>query len=412
MYDTEPTSGFIKPTDIIDGECFTDYMPLASNGPWQLTRARRQGRWWMLKGLKEPFRQDSAYRAFLQKEYEIVSQLQHPMVVSVFSLEEVSGLGLCIVMEWIEGTTLRTWLAAGFHSESQRRHVADMLTEAVAYVHSRQTQHRDLKPTNIMLTHDGRHLKLIDFGLSDTDSHAVLKTPAGTAGYMAPEGPADIYALGCIFRDLHLGWTSRWVIRKCQAPLPVRYTDVLDVQRDLHRCWVLPRRVVATILALLAAICLYLLGAQTTRQHTRVAMQQLGDSLVIVRQESEAKTATMQATTDSLQLRLKTMEGLQQTMRNEQQRREQIIHAAIQKIDERAKASGVEQMFDTLTCQRYAQVPFIRIVNELMQFAAEEAAKVGSDEAERLAVKTTLQQYVQEHYSRRWNRLMFSLPYD
>ena len=75
----------------------------------------------MLKGLKEPYRQDTVYQVLLQKEYEITIQLQHPMVASVFSLEEVEGLGLCIVMEWIEGTTLKEWLAEEGHPKNQRR---------------------------------------------------------------------------------------------------------------------------------------------------------------------------------------------------------------------------------------------------------------------------------------------------
>ncbi len=160
----EPTSGFVRSDDILRTDRFTDFSTVPSRGYNLLVRAKRHGRWWMLKGLKES-----------QKEYEITSQLQHPMIVSVFSLEEVEGLGLCIVMEWIEGLTLKEWLVQGNHSRKQRRHVADMLMEALAYVQSRQTQHRDLKPSNIMLTHDGQHLKLIDFGLSDTDSHTILK---------------------------------------------------------------------------------------------------------------------------------------------------------------------------------------------------------------------------------------------
>ena len=190
----------------------------------------------MLKGLKEEYRQDAVYQVLLQKEYEITSQLQHPMVVSVFSLEEVDGLGLCIIMEWIDGITLNEWLAKGKHTGKQHRHVADMLLEALAYVHSRQTQHRDLKPSNVMLTHEGQHLKLIDFGLSDTDNYAILKAPAGTEGYMAPEGPSDIYSLGCILRELRMGWLSRMVVRKCCAPLPYRYTDIATIKRNLQRC--------------------------------------------------------------------------------------------------------------------------------------------------------------------------------
>ena len=155
----ETTSGFVKPDDILKTDRFTDFSPVSSNGFSLLVRAKRHGRWWLLKGLKEQYRQDTVYQVLLQKEYEIACQLQHPMIVSVFSLEEVEGLGLCIVMEWIEGLTLKEWLAQGKHSRKQRRHVADMLMEALAYVQSRQTQHRDLKPSNIMLTHDGQYLK-------------------------------------------------------------------------------------------------------------------------------------------------------------------------------------------------------------------------------------------------------------
>ena len=254
MASIEPTSGFVKPDSIIQTAQFTDFSTVPTNGYSLLIRAKRHGRWWMLKGLKEQYRHDAVYQVLLQKEYEITSQLQHPMVVSVSSLEDVEGLGPCIVMEWIKGQTLREWLAEGHHTKKQRRHVADMLIEALAYVHSRQTQHRDLKPSNIMLTHDGLHLKLIDFGLSDTDSHAILKAPAGTEGYMAPEGPSDIYSLGCVLRELRIGGASAIVIRKCCAPLPQRYTDMATIQRDLHRTWQWSMRILLVLgLALLTA---------------------------------------------------------------------------------------------------------------------------------------------------------------
>ena len=85
----EPTSGFVKPDDILRTDRFTDFSPVPSNGFSLLVRAKRHGRWWLLKGLKEQYRQDTVYQVLLQKEYEIASQLQHPMIVSAFSLEEV-----------------------------------------------------------------------------------------------------------------------------------------------------------------------------------------------------------------------------------------------------------------------------------------------------------------------------------
>ena len=89
----EPTSGFVRSDDILRTDRFTDFSTVPSRGYSLLVRAKRHGRWWMLKGLKEPYRNDTVYQVLLQKEYEITSQLQYPMVVSVFSVEEVEGFG-------------------------------------------------------------------------------------------------------------------------------------------------------------------------------------------------------------------------------------------------------------------------------------------------------------------------------
>lgn len=389
---TEPTSAFIKPDNVIQTTHFTDFSTVPSRGYSLLVRAKRHGRWWMLKGLKEPYRNDTVYQVLLQKEYEITSQLQHPMVASVFSLEEVEGLGLCIVMEWIEGQTLKEWLAQGKHTLKQRRHVADMLLEVLAYVQSRQTQHRDLKPSNIIITHDGLHLKLIDFGLSDTDSHAVLKAPAGTEGYMAPEGSSDIYSLGCILRELHLGWWSRMVIRKCCAPSNQRYTDVETIKRDLHRCWQWPRR----MLLLICFVALATGLSQLNRMYTQQGQQTVSDSLKVLKEESHAKTTIEQATTDSLQLQINHIHEQQQAEQNTLQKHQDYIAAAKRKIDQQMAAYGIQQMFDTVTCQRNITIPFLRITDELIRNTKE----------------PELKEYIQERYRKPWLKRMSELPFD
>ena len=387
----EPTSGFVRSDDILRTDRFTDFSTVPSRGYNLLVRAKRHGRWWMLKGLKEPYRNDAVYQVLLQKEYEITSQLQHPMIVSVFSLEEVEGLGLCIVMEWIEGLTLKEWLVQGNHSRKQRRHVADMLMEALAYVQSRQTQHRDLKPSNIMLTHDGQHLKLIDFGLSDTDSHTILKAPAGTEGYMAPDGPSDIYSLGRILRELRLGWLSLMVIRKCCAPSNRRYTDVETIKRDLHRCWLGPKWI-------LLIICLVALvtGLYQTRTHTRQGQQTVSDSLKVLKEESHARMAVEQAATDSLQLQIDKIREQKESEQATIQKRQDGIAAAKRKIDQQMAAYGTQQMFDTVTCQRNITIPFLRITDELIMATKE----------------PELKEYIQERYRKPWIKQMQELPFD
>ena len=389
---TEPTSAFIKPDNVIQTAQFTDFSTVPSNGYNLLIRAKRNGRWWLLKGLKEQYRQDTVYQVLLQKEYEITSQLQHPMVVSVFSLEEVEGLGLCIVMEWIEGQTLKEWLAGGRHTRKQRRHVADMLMEALAYVQSRQTQHRDLKPSNIMLTNDGQHLKLIDFGLSDTDSHTILKAAAGTEGYMAPDGSSDIYSLGCILRELRIGWLSRMVIRKCCASSNQRYTDFTTIKRDLHRCWQWPRRILLIVCFVALATGLY----QMTRTHTQQGQQTVSDSLKVLKEENRTKITVEQAATDSLQLQIDKIREQQESERVTIQKRQDGIAAAKRKIDRQMEAYGIQQMFDTVTCQRNITIPFLRITDELIMATKE----------------PELKEYIQERYRKPWIKRMQELPFE
>lgn len=392
VYDHEPTSGFVRPDDVLKTDRFTDLSTVPSRGYSLLTRAKRHGRWWMLKGLKEPYRQDTVYQVLLQKEYEITIQLQHPMVASVFSLEEVEGLGLCIVMEWIEGTTLKEWLAEEGHPKNQRRHIADMLLEVVAYVHSRQTEHRDLKPSNIMLTHDGQHLKLIDFGLSDTASHAILKEPGGTAGYMAPEGPSDIYSLGCILRELHLGWFSLMVVRKCCAPLEHRYTDIASIQRGLHRSWQWPRRLLLILCLALLMAGFYLLN----QSHTQQSLQTINDSLKVLKEENDAKISSEQSRADSLQLQIQQINGQRETEQTAIKRHQDHINEAKRKIDKQMAAYGIQQMMDTVSSRRNITIPFLRITDELIRDTKE----------------PELKEYIQERYRKPWLKRMSELPFD
>ena len=388
----EPTSGFVKPDEILKTDRFTDFSVVPSRGYSLLVRAKRHGRWWMLKGLKEQYRQDTVYQVLLQKEYEITCQLQHPMVVSVASLEEVEELGLCIVMEWIDGVTLKDWLANGKHTGKQRRHVADLLLEAMMYVHNRQTQHRDLKPSNIMLTHDALHLKLIDFGLSDTDNYAILKAPAGTEGYMAPEGPSDIYSIGCILRELRIGWLSRMVVRKCRAPLSRRYTDIATIQRDLHRCWLWPQRMVVIIGLTMVMAGVYLLN----RSYTQQGLQMVSDSLQTIKEMNNAKIKQEQAKSDSIQLQIQQIDQQKQAEQTAVQRHQNHINAAKRQIDRQMQAYGIEQMLDTVSCRRNITIPLLRIVDELIQDTKE----------------PELKEYIQVRYRKPWLKRMSELPFD
>ena len=215
----------------------------ASRGGYsEIYRVDRMGRFRALKCLKPERRGDPLYENLLRKEFEIGYGLSHPNICEYYSLQEVEGLGTCIEMEWVDARTLETLLAQeGQPSPAVSDAILDELCDALSYLHAKQVLHRDLKPANILVTFTGDHVKLIDFGFSDSDSHSILKTAAGTQEYAAPEVLAggranvrsEIWSLGLIIATL----TRRHgeVVRKCCARNPrLRYASVAEVRTALH----------------------------------------------------------------------------------------------------------------------------------------------------------------------------------
>ena len=222
-------------------EQFSDFTPIPCKGFNLLCKAKRYGRWWVLKGLKEQYRQDENYKNLLHKEFDILISLQHPYIVSAYSMEEIPEMGTCIVMEWIDGITLEHWSG----KKTEEEGIFLQLLDAVHYIHAKQIVHRDLKPSNIIITHNGNHVKLIDFGLSDTDDFAILKQPAGTPGYISPEQIIsrqadirnDIFSIGCILEKILPGKPYTAIIKRCKAPITQRYANVDELKADFmaHR---------------------------------------------------------------------------------------------------------------------------------------------------------------------------------
>ena len=207
--DDVSTSGLIDGAFISEDDIRTTYEDMPSRGFNRLMKVRRQGRWFMLKGLKAEYRDLAAYLELLRKEYALMVELDHPGIVKAYAKEVNEVLGPCIVMEYVDGVRLDEFLARK-PSAAARRKVLGQLVDALAYVHSKQVFHRDLKPGNILVTRNGNNVKIIDFGLSDADCYAVLKQSAGTLKYMAPEqragAPADcrsdIWSFGLLLREI------------------------------------------------------------------------------------------------------------------------------------------------------------------------------------------------------------------
>lgn len=196
-------------------------------------------------------------RQQILKEFEILSALSHPGIVRFSGIEEVDGLGLCVIMEWIEGPTLEESLMQGSLSRDDRRRLMFEIVEAVAYLHSKGVVHRDLKPSNIMVRQNGLSAVVIDFGLADTDAFTVLKYPAGTEGYASerqhradtPDTSDDVYSLGVIMSSLYPEYGS--IARRCKSSSRNRYANATKLLHAMRRRARLGLRI---ILAAVAAI--------------------------------------------------------------------------------------------------------------------------------------------------------------
>jgi len=226
-YNDPAPSGF---TEDISGEManrdlgkFTDMHELyvSKSGHAHLLVASRYGKRYVLKCLKLDFKYTPVYRMALSKEFEIGLQLDHPNICRTISMEELPELGQTIVMEYIDGKTLQQLIDENQLTSQLGEKIVAQTAEALDYMHSKQIFHRDLKPSNIMVTHNGQNVKVIDFSLSDSDAFDVLKMPAGSDGYIAPEQKllgakasiaADIYSLGMVINDI-FGFTGDTKLR-------------------------------------------------------------------------------------------------------------------------------------------------------------------------------------------------------
>lgn len=362
-------SGYLEDSYEGVSQTFTDVEILSTSEVNVVAKAKRYGRWWLLKSLQQDVAGKAAYQQRQRKELEILMMLQHQNVVTTYGLEEVDGLGRCIVMEYVDGVTLRDWLQ-GKTTRQARRRVARELIDAVRYIHSKGVVHRDLKPENILVTRNGENIKLIDFGLADTDGHAVLKQPAGTPRYMSPEQKVkaeadarnDIYSLGIIMEQMDLGRSFLYIINRCKSPKDHRYQNIGELQDAISRQQRLRRAGWAVggvaVIALLLAVAAWAMMSKV--DHTEQLLTVQKDSVVQLKEHVE------------------DIADRQSIQESHQQRIEQAISLGRKAIDRRIAKTRMDEHIDTLSSILYLSPEFYAAIQRTGSFVDEALDEAGS----------------------------------
>ena len=198
---------------VLDGR-FKVLRPLGSGGMGEVFLAEQLslGRQVALKVLRPELSSQQGMTERFRREAKLLSAVDHPSVVKIIDFGESEG-SICLVMELVEGQSLRAMLAGGPLVPDRAIALLTQLAEGLAAIHQKQIVHRDLNPHNVMVTQTpvGEKARLLDFGIArliepDAPGSGVsqIGMVIGTAEYLSPEqvagAPAtaqsDLYAFG------------------------------------------------------------------------------------------------------------------------------------------------------------------------------------------------------------------------
>ena len=131
------------------------------------------------------FTEDPERLTRFEREAQLLAQLQHPNIASIYGLKEADGT-TALVMELVEGSTLAERIEQGAIPLQESLEIAGQIATALEAAHEKGIVHRDLKPQNIKAPRDGQ-VKILDFGLSKAMDPTSDPSSADSASQLAAE---------------------------------------------------------------------------------------------------------------------------------------------------------------------------------------------------------------------------------
>lgn len=169
-----------------------------------------------LKVLRPEFVDDDEFLTKFKREAEAVASLSHPNIVNVYDVGE-DGKVHYIVMEFVDGKNLKEIIQdEGILDEYTALDITKQIAMALSAAHKKGIIHRDIKPHNILISNEGRVVKVADFGIAKAVSNSTMTNIGsiiGSVHYFSPEqakgkfvtNNADLYSLGIVLYEMLIG---------------------------------------------------------------------------------------------------------------------------------------------------------------------------------------------------------------
>ena len=169
-----------------------------------------------VKVLRPEFVDDEEFLAKFKREAEAVANISHPNIVNVYDVG-CDGKVNYIVMEYVDGQNLKEIIKSeGTLDEYTALDITKQIAKALGAAHKKGVIHRDIKPHNILISKEGRNVKVADFGIAKAATNSTMTNIGsiiGSVHYFSPEqakgkpvkNNADLYSLGIVLYEMLLG---------------------------------------------------------------------------------------------------------------------------------------------------------------------------------------------------------------
>jgi serine/threonine protein kinase len=198
-----------------------------------------------IKVLRRRWSEDPHKIQLFEREGKVGLTLRHPNIVQILAVSRDAATGqYYIVMEFVEGSNLRDLLEIRKRMDvPEALRILEESAAGLAYAYSRGLTHRDMKPSNILISTQGGTAKLVDFGLAEltgpADEETAIDRTVDYAGLERATGAkhgdvrSDIFFLGCVFYEMLCGRPPLTVTRDKRARmLKARFDNIAPLPRD------------------------------------------------------------------------------------------------------------------------------------------------------------------------------------